>query len=443
VTAGQGAGVRVAGVVRASAPAVTAERRIADAGLAREDARAAALETIARALGGPEDASGLVARYQEFETSLRALADNPQNAAAQSRVASSARELTETFNRLSSQFQKIRQDGDGEIARRVASANQSLVKIEELNQAIIKGRTNGVDVSALEDQRQNLIDGVNAFIPARELQRGDGGIDLATPEGVFLIAGSARTIEFNASPLIDAGRAYDGGVGALSGLKIGGVDVTPGGPGAQALKSGAAVGLFAVRDAIAPDAQTKLDALAEDLISRFSDPAVDPTLALGAPGVFTDAGAALASPYAPGLAGRLSLNQIVDPAQGGDPSKFRDGLGSTSPGPAGDDTIVRNFIDAFTKSLTPPSSLGASRDLYPAEAAAFLAAYSAGGLVDAETSQAGAAALQQGLKEAELMETGVDTDKELQNLLIIEQAYAANARVIQAVGEMMDALIRI
>jgi len=32
----------------------------------------------------------------------------------------------------------------------------------------------------------------------------------------------------------------------------------------------------------------------------------------------------------------------------------------------------------------------------------------------------------------------VDTDYELQNLLLIEQSYAANARVIQTVGDMID-----
>jgi flagellar hook-associated protein 1 FlgK len=46
------------------------------------------------------------------------------------------------------------------------------------------------------------------------------------------------------------------------------------------------------------------------------------------------------------------------------------------------------------------------------------------------------------LTELELA-NGVDTDVELQNLMIIEQAYAANARVIETVDQMFDALIRI
>ena len=40
-------------------------------------------------------------------------------------------------------------------------------------------------------------------------------------------------------------------------------------------------------------------------------------------------------------------------------------------------------------------------------------------------------------------EAGIDTDQEMQALLQIEQAYAANARVIRAVEEMMQSLMGI
>ena len=46
------------------------------------------------------------------------------------------------------------------------------------------------------------------------------------------------------------------------------------------------------------------------------------------------------------------------------------------------------------------------------------------------------------MKESELA-GGVDTDQELQKLLLIEQAYAANARVIQTADELIQLLIRL
>jgi flagellar hook-associated protein 1 FlgK len=53
-----------------------------------------------------------------------------------------------------------------------------------------------------------------------------------------------------------------------------------------------------------------------------------------------------------------------------------------------------------------------------------------------------AAAKWEAIRTLEL-EGGVDTDQELQKLLVIENAYAANARVIQTVDEMLDLLLRI
>jgi flagellar hook-associated protein 1 FlgK len=40
-------------------------------------------------------------------------------------------------------------------------------------------------------------------------------------------------------------------------------------------------------------------------------------------------------------------------------------------------------------------------------------------------------------------QNGIDTDQEMQQLLVIEKNYAANAKVIQAVADMIDTLIRL
>jgi len=41
------------------------------------------------------------------------------------------------------------------------------------------------------------------------------------------------------------------------------------------------------------------------------------------------------------------------------------------------------------------------------------------------------------------LENGVDTDAEMQRLLLVEQAFSANARMIQTIDEMMQTLLRI
>jgi flagellar hook-associated protein 1 FlgK len=41
------------------------------------------------------------------------------------------------------------------------------------------------------------------------------------------------------------------------------------------------------------------------------------------------------------------------------------------------------------------------------------------------------------------LENGVDTDAELQRLLLVEQAFAANARMVRTVDELIQTLLRI
>ena len=45
-------------------------------------------------------------------------------------------------------------------------------------------------------------------------------------------------------------------------------------------------------------------------------------------------------------------------------------------------------------------------------------------------------------REMELSE-GVDQDHEMQSLLLIEQTYAANARMIQTLDDLMQTLLRL
>lgn len=433
--AGQGAGVRVAGVDRAATPALTSERRIADGAASRDEARLAAADRISALLGGPEDANALFARLAAFDGALRDLANQPANAAAQLTAAGNARQLATGVNDIARALQSIRQDADRSIATTVDAVNASLKQIEKLNLEIEKAVVSGRDASALFDERDRQLDIVNRAVPARSLIRENGRIDLITLEGATLIAGTARQLSFRPTPVIAAGQTLANG--ALSGLSIDGADLTPG-ASALSIAGGSLAGQFAVRDEIAAAASADLDAFAADLIERFAAPGVDPTAPPGAPGLFTDAGAALTSPAAPGLAGRLQLNAAVDPRQNGEASRLRDGLYAAFPGPVGSNAILANLVGALDAPRATAFSNGGL--VTASEAAAALTGLRGAALARESADAAGSAAFRDTLAEAELSATGVDTDAELQHLLLVEQAYAANARVIEVAGRLIDQL---
>jgi flagellar hook-associated protein 1 len=193
-----------------------------------------------------------------------------------------------------------------------------------------------------------------------------------------------------------------------------------------------------LRDQDLPALSAQLDTIASDLVTRLSADAIDPTKTPGDPGLFTDPDSAAGA----GLAGRISINALVDPSQGGDIFRLRDGLGALTSGPPGSTTILQGLYDAFT-AVRAVSATG------------FNGAYSSTELVAQLTSQTGQKRIQHEavmsstvtqhsvLVEAEQNQTGVDIDVQMQDLLLVEQAYAANARVIQIASQMIQLLMEL
>jgi len=440
VVGGQGAGVEVNGVRRVSDPSLTASRRLAESDSNRDAALAKGLNALSAQLGGPEDPFSFFAQIAGFQDALSSLRESPESTVGQRNVLEAGKQVANVFQQLSTENRRVRTNADGEIARQVSEVNDTLKQIESINGEIRTANIAGRDTAALEDQRQRLVDRVSSIIPIREVPREAGAVDLITNEGVFLLAGKARKVEFAATSVITDGMSLAGG--NLSGLTVAGTDITPGAASGLGVGGGELAAQFAIRDEIAPEFGAQLDALAEDLIARFSDPANDPSLTGGAPGLFTDGGGALAADPAPGLASRIAVNAAVDPDSGGALWRLRDGVGATAEGVAGDATTLGAMLDGMRAPRTIDAS-GFSGAFSALDAAAEFTSSRAGAAFNMENRAATSAARADGLVEAEQALSAVDTDAELQNLLRIEQAYSANARVIQTVDQMLQRLLEI
>jgi len=168
---------------------------------------------------------------------------------------------------------------------------------------------------------------------------------------------------------------------------------------------------------------------------------VDPSLAPGDTGLFTDAGSVGDPSNITGLAGRLELNENVDPGQGGAVWRIRDGVQSTVEGPTGNSDVLGGMLNALTTSqATSAPGLPGTGSLL--DLASDVASSAASKALLSEQKLATSGAQYEKMQEL-LFAQGVDTDEEMQRLLMIETNYAANARVIQAVESMLDDLLRI
>lgn len=436
---GASGGVNVTGVRREVDMAVVQDRRLADAKVGYYGTLAgfqARLETI---LGTPDDPGSLSGRLARFEASLIEAASRPDSEARLSAVFGAATALAAHLNAASGKVQAERMEADGAIEGQVRQLNESLTRVQNLNYEIKEALARGKDPSPLQDLRQQTIDAISGILPMRQVDRDHGMIALYTTGGAIVLDGRAGQFEFAKVGVIVPEMSQASG--ALSGLTLNGKPVRTDGDRSP-IQGGSLAGLFEVRDELADGAQSRLDAVARDLVERFQDAGLDPTRAPGATGIFTDAGAALDPAGELGLSSRLSVSALIDPDRGGALWRLRDGLGAAVPGDVGDSRLLQELKDVLTAERVVASGdfLGVARSA-SGLAADFLSRIGADRSA-AEGWQSYAVAQQDNFLVMEL-ENGVDTDHEMQKLMLIEQAYAANAKVISTVGDMLDAIMRL
>ena len=431
-----GGGVRVDSITRFSDAGLLADRRLTDAALAGQERSTDMLTRLEQSVGNPEDLAGIGARIAAFEGALISASSDPASEMRLATVVSRLGDVTQTLQNNTRTVQGLRQEADAAIARDIETLNSALRQVEEMNADIVRIAGGGNDPSALVDARQNVVDQIAGIVPVREVPRDNGAIGLMTTSGTMLLESQAVQFGFTPTPTITADMTLASG--ALSGVTIEGVPLDAA-TGIGRLDGGSLGAAFALRDQTLVEVQASLDGIAVDLVARFQDPANDPTLAPGDVGLLTDQGGVLNLTDTVGLAGRIAINASVDPAAGGTTSLLRDGLNAAGPGPAGNSAQLNNWIAAL--DVARADLPGAPMQTAAGRAAAFTAQVGATRLAS-EEQLSFTSARWDTLREAELA-NGVDTDLELQMLLRVEQAYAANAKVIQTVDFMMQSLMEI
>lgn len=439
VLAGTGQGVAVTGVTRDVDRQLLGERRLAQAGDGDRSIRAGFLTLVEQTLGTADSAGSLAARVASLDQAMVAAAARPESEARLATIASSIGSIVNGLASATDDIQEARTSADRQIADQVGTLNSTLAQLDKLNTSLLTFSGAGRDVSALLDERQRLVDTISAIVPVREIPRDMNQMALYTTGGVALLDGKPSVFGFTPTRFITPEMTQ--ALGGLSGITINDRPYDTAGSSSPIL-GGTLGALFAVRDDLAVSAQGRLDAVARDLVERFSAPGLDATLAPGAPGLFTDRGAAFLATDETGLAGRIAMNAAADPAQGGALFRLRDGLGAPTAGPPGNGALLSALHGALTgtQPLSSTGFIAGSRSF--ATLTGDLLSDASTRRLAAQSEQSFAAGRLTALTDVEA-QNGIDTDQEMQQLLVIEKNYSANARVIQTVNDMIDTLLRL
>lgn len=435
VFGGSGSGVAMTGVTRHMDQLLLGDLRQARSQAKGDALLGAFWQKLETGLGVPGEDGSLGASLTRLGTALQRASLQPDQPAVLQQGIQVAGDIAAKIRAMHDLLGAERDRADAGLAQEVAWVNAALKDIAELNRKIQRETLLGGAPEGLMDIRQALVDKLSERLPVQEFMRDDGRIMLMARDGSILVDHDAAQFSFSRSPAPAAGDRVENG--ALSPVALNGREIAA----SSVIFSAGTLGAFlSLRDEAAPAIQRDLDLLAADLITRFSGPDIDPSLDAGAFGLFSLAGHATLPAALDGIAGLMAINPALDPAQGGSAWRLRAGIAASDPG----DVLDNSVLDRLAHTLDLPTPSGAA--LSPMRSAQghatdLLSAIATHRLGLDQRNSFNAARV--GMLSETLAAQGVDTDAELGKLLVLEQAYSANARVLSTIDAMLRTILEI
>ena len=130
-----------------------------------------------------------------FFASLSAALDSPETPAQRSQIVSSAGVLVNRFGQLNESLLTQEKQIDDQLGSTITQVNSYLKQVAELNTQIGEQASKGVNTSALEDSREQIVRELSTFMEVRVNRQSDGSFSLSLPQGQPLVlAGSSSTL---------------------------------------------------------------------------------------------------------------------------------------------------------------------------------------------------------------------------------------------------------
>lgn len=431
-------GARIVRVDRAADPAVRTTLLTATSASASSTATLDGLTQLQQTVGDTTDPTSPAARLAAFGAALQIYASTPSSASAGRAAVAAADMLAQSLNATSATIQQVREDADAKMSASVGRINTLLADFDRSNATVVAGLKTGADTTDAADARDATVKQLANEIGVTTVSRKDGSLALYTDSGVTLDDDGARKVTMQNSTTLAAGSA--GGVVTVDGVAVTGAHAP------MPIRSGALAGLAQLRDTIAPRYQAQVDALAGGLIDTFAETASASGNAV--PGLFTWSGAPAtpAGAIVPGMAQSIAVAAAADPARGGDVTALRDGrvsgvaANANADGAASFSGRLTQLVDAIdtARAFDADAGLGSSASLtgFAGASVGWLEAQRQGATNAASANTALTAQAAQALSNS----SGVSLDDQMSQMLALENAYQASAKLLTAANSMFASL---
>lgn len=361
------------------------------------------------------DGQGTVGEaLDEFDAALTDLSVAPQSKAARQVVLAKADDLAQAFHRAQDALSQAHTDANESITSELATTNDNLDRIGELNVQIVAGKNVGDDVGDLEDQRDELIRGLAKSMPIQTLPDDNGSVSVILHGSRTLVSAEGAVSHlisnFNAtSGKVTISRETGGQTEDITGF----------------FTTGSIGGTIAARDGALQQAIDSLDQLAFDIQAAYN---TQHALGVGLDG---NTGRNLFEPSAAVTGAANSFGVSADVL--GQPDNIAAAEAATSL--PGDNRNALSLIGLRDQKI----GLGGTATAQQAFSSMVAQAGSAARSAQDQSEHAEASLTQiDSLRESV---SGVSTDEEMMNLMKFQRAYQASLRVIETADSMLSDLI--
>jgi flagellar hook-associated protein 1 FlgK len=376
--------------------------------------------------GRPDDQSSISAKLTDLKKSFQAFSTAPENATNAIGLIATADTLSRSFNDLNTLIQDLRVEADGRISDRVTEVNNSLKSLQDLNRQIGQKVAAQQSSADLEDQRDQLLLTINKNLSIGSFERTNNKITVSTADGRLMLDDTLIPMSFVATSSLTAATAGQP-------VQLGGADVTS----SITAREGSIAGLLNLRDTVLPEFQVVLDDLAFKVAGSLG------TVSVGGVNedlnLFTDVGGNVPAAFTAGFSGTIRVRAalLTTPTDIRDPQA---GAGYTPLG-AADNALPLAVISLFESQSALSQAAGVNNTMEGFSAA--LIGKVANKKADYDTQLTFQKVFRDGLRDRVENQSGVNTDEELTELIRLEAAYGASARVLNAVQRAFDDLISI
>jgi flagellar hook-associated protein 1 FlgK len=275
-TAG-GNSVRIIGVNRELDQYLQRQLRVETSGGSYADLRAQFYQRLQAVYGEPGSDSALATIFDKFTSAVQTLVTSPDSTAARSQVLSTAQVLAQALNGATTDIQALRGDAEAGLADAVATANNAMQKIAQINAQLAGRDLRDASDAALADQRDQYVDQLAQLMDIRIVENSQNQITVFTNSGVQLVGTDAAQLSFDAQGTVSAATLWDSdpaksNLGSLMLIAGNGsaIDLIAN----RSIRSGKIAAYLEMRDNVLVQAQDQLDSLAATMAQALSDQSI-------------------------------------------------------------------------------------------------------------------------------------------------------------------------